>query len=420
MAILYADEQINPLGNSMKHPSVFGLVCAGGGAHGAYQVGVLKYIHEHFPSGEASPFQIFTGSSCGSLNTSFYAAQSFDARKSRLWLEELWMGFHVPVYHGNMVKNIALSLYKQWRKQIPDRDYRSPWSLLDPTPMRNVIREGFLRNNLIKSLTLGTTEGFAVATTELLSGRACWFIEGKRANSWNLFHSLSIVDSISNNHVAASCSVPIFLPPVKIGDRYYLDGSISLGHPLSAAISMGATRIISIATQKKDHRALPEYRENFKPRITNVIRLLLNRLSYDAAFDEAAQLDMLNRFYHSLSKKNRHFNDNVQRIPLFHEEALPKHYQPVEVYLFQPSKRIDYTSVTSENPSNPFASQKKTSRFMFHEKFIRELINLGYADAKAQHDDLDHFFHPKKEEGRLRSLIRTLIPKDDLSYPEAG
>ena len=89
---------------------IHGLVCAGGGAHGAYQVGVLKYIHEHFSRENRSPFQVFTGSSCGSLNTSFYAAESFDAYHSRLWLEELWLGFHVPAYHGNVLKNNWYSL----------------------------------------------------------------------------------------------------------------------------------------------------------------------------------------------------------------------------------------------------------------------------------------------------------------------
>ena len=88
---------------------VYGLVCAGGGAHGAYQVGVLKYIHEHFCDGEASPFRVFSGTSAGSLNTSFFAAQSFDARSSRLWMEEMWLDFHVPAYHGNVVKNSILA-----------------------------------------------------------------------------------------------------------------------------------------------------------------------------------------------------------------------------------------------------------------------------------------------------------------------
>ena len=74
-----------------RQEQVYGLVCAGGGAHGAYQAGVLKYIHEKFSNGNQSPFRVFAGTSCGSLNTSFFACHSADAYAGRLWLEELWM-----------------------------------------------------------------------------------------------------------------------------------------------------------------------------------------------------------------------------------------------------------------------------------------------------------------------------------------
>lgn len=375
----------------MSDKQVFGLVCAGGGAHGAYQVGVLKYIHEHFTIGECSPFQIFTGTSCGALNTSFYAAQSYDARQSRLWLEDLWLHFHVPAYHANLFKIAIASLFK--KGGLKPLKQRSSWSLLDPSPMQKVIRKGFKRNNLEKSFQKETTLGLGIATTELLTGRSVWFVEGKAASEWNLFHSMGVRDTIAMPHVAASCSVPIFLPPVKIGERYYLDGSISLDRPLSAAISMGATRILNISTQKRQPPELPSYRPHFKPRITHVIRMLLNRLTYDAASDEAAQIETLNRFYEALRWKEKRRHTHVEHIPLFHEEALPAHYQPIEVYLFEPSKRIDYLSVITE--ANSWRNPRRTTRFMFHEKFIRKLIQWGYHDAASKHDELENFFHPE-------------------------
>ncbi|MCM8775681.1 MAG: patatin-like phospholipase family protein [Candidatus Omnitrophica bacterium] len=376
----------------MKDRTIFGLVCAGGGAHGAYQVGVLKYIHEYFSVNEASPFQVFTGTSCGALNTSFYATQSHNAHASRLWLEELWMEFHVPAYHGNMFKIALQTLYSEWRK--PPEDRRTMWSILDPTPMMDIIKKGFLREHLEHALSVETTLGIAISATELVSGQSVWFLEGRTAKPWNLFHSTAIVDRIGVPHIAASCSVPIFLPPVKVGARYYLDGSISLERPFSAAISMGATRILSISTQKQQPLDLPIYEAHFKPRLKTVIRMLLNRLSYDTASDEAIQIQTLNRFYQALAHKNDSSDPDVPPVALFHEDALPNHYRPVEIYLFQPSKRIGYTSVISENGRTPSVRSKAT-RFMFHEKFIRELINLGYQDASSKHEELEAFFNPE-------------------------
>jgi NTE family protein len=47
-------------------------------------------------------------------------------------------------------------------------------------------------------------------------------------------------------HLHATCSIPLFLPPVRIGDRRYLDGGFFEKLPLWGAVEMGATRIIAI------------------------------------------------------------------------------------------------------------------------------------------------------------------------------
>lgn len=387
----------------MKDKSLFGLVCAGGGAHGAYQVGVLKYIHEKFCEGSRSPFQIFAGTSCGALNTTFYAAQSFDAFHSRFLLEELWLNFHVPAYHGSLFKNALASLYKKWKKHHGQKN--AVWSLLDPKPMQEIVVKGFRRENLEQALKQGSTRGVALAATELLSGQTCWFQEGPAAAAWSLFHSVGILDRITHAHLAASCSVPIFLPPVKIGSHYFLDGSVNLDRPLSAAIHMGATRVLSISTEKPFPDALPHYPTHFQPRLSDAIRLILNRLSHDAARDEAAEIERFNRFYRALSRQGRHLKGEAESpsLSLFHEESLPSHYRPAEIYLLFPSRRIRQGSrlyepskedtVSSGNPPH------RRTRFMFHKKFVREMIDLGYHDAKSQHEKLKKFFctsTPKK------------------------
>ena len=373
----------------MKHTkkTLFALVCTGGGAHGAYQVGVLKYIHEHFCDGEKSPFQIFAGSSCGSLNTTFYAAQSYEAHTSRLRLEKLWLSFHVPAYHGNILKNTLLSLYKEWRKDPMDRP--TFWSMLNPKPMRDILDQGFERKNLERAFREGTTQGVALVATELISGRACWFEEGPAASAWNFFHSIGMIDKITTAHLAASCSVPIFLPPVKIGERYYLDGSINLDRPLSAALHMGATRVLSIATEQPFPSDLPSYPSSFQPRLSHTIRLLLNRLSHDAVREETLELKMFNRFYHLLarkkSQKSRLTSDS------FVEEARAFHYRPVEICLLFPSHRIR-DMAPEMSGANLKTNRRTKTRFMFHEKFIRELIDLGYQDAGSRHEELKTFF----------------------------
>ncbi len=368
-----------------KKKPVLGLVCVGGGAHGAYQVGVLKYVHEHFSRGEASPFQIFTGCSCGSLNTSFFASHSNEAKQARLELEDLWINFHIKGYHGNKLKS-ALALFL--RQMKTPRAMRLPaWSLLDPVPMEKVIEKGFKREGLDEAMRLKTTLALGVIATELISGRACWFVEGPNALDWNLFHSIGKIDRITMAHIAASCSVPIFLPPVQVGERWFSDGSVSIKRPLSAAIDMGAQRILSIGTDKPYPDELPTYSSNFKPKISNVLRMLMNRLSYDAAADEATQIEVFNQFHHDLSRKALKIAKSLESLPLFHEEAMPSHYKPVEIYQIHPSKRIKTISIDADYGKGEFVKHKST-RFRFHKTFIRNLIEMGYEDAKHRHDDL--------------------------------
>jgi NTE family protein len=51
---------------------------------------------------------------------------------------------------------------------------------------------------------------------------------------------------ITWRHLAASCSIPLLLPPQRIDGRLYVDGGILNALPLWAAREMGASRVIAI------------------------------------------------------------------------------------------------------------------------------------------------------------------------------
>jgi len=48
-------------------------------------------------------------------------------------------------------------------------------------------------------------------------------------------------------HLAASCSIPLWFPSVRIGGRRYVDGGLRAALPLWAAEEMGATRAIAVS-----------------------------------------------------------------------------------------------------------------------------------------------------------------------------
>ncbi|MFN2333291.1 MAG: patatin-like phospholipase family protein, partial [Wenzhouxiangellaceae bacterium] len=65
------------------------LMLPGGGARGAYQVGVLKALAEYLP-GPATPFPIIAGTSAGAINAAVMASHAGDFAHGVSRLEKFW------------------------------------------------------------------------------------------------------------------------------------------------------------------------------------------------------------------------------------------------------------------------------------------------------------------------------------------
>ena len=68
------------------------LVLAGGGARGAYEVGVLSYLYNELAQkqGVRVGFDIFAGTSVGAINVSYLAATADRQIEGAASLEEFW------------------------------------------------------------------------------------------------------------------------------------------------------------------------------------------------------------------------------------------------------------------------------------------------------------------------------------------
>ncbi|MEO8096509.1 MAG: patatin-like phospholipase family protein [Acidobacteriota bacterium] len=53
-------------------------------------------------------------------------------------------------------------------------------------------------------------------------------------------------DQITWQHLAASCAVPLVLPQVRIGGRWYSDGGLLNPLPVWAAVELGATEVLAL------------------------------------------------------------------------------------------------------------------------------------------------------------------------------
>lgn len=356
----------------MADSPITALVCTGGGAIGAYQVGVLKYIHEHFCEDQRSPFQLFSGISCGAISAGFLACHSHRARDAQEQLEQLWRKFHVPEYQRTTTRTIVRSLLRSRRRP----------SLLDPKPMQQIIAEGFSREGLKAAFAAGTTLGVGVAATEVVSGYGVWFMDGPRAREWDRFHSVGKREPFYASHIEASCSIPFFLPPVQLGDHYYVDGGVRINRPFSAAIAMGASRLLCIRTGIDEKHALPTYRRGFRPGLGTLANLLVKSITDDFALSEREQINVLNRLHAEVVGQG--YEAQRRDNAIFERGFDVRDYQPIEVGVITPS--IKPSRLYERFCARQKASSKGRWRhlFWFDSGFIGELIGLGYADAERQ------------------------------------
>jgi len=173
------------------------LVLSAGGMFGAYQAGAYNVIADL-----VTPDMV-VGASVGALNGWMAASGCKPDRLIERWRDPATAG--------------ALKMFPTVR--YTDLGHKG-W--FDPAPLRAQAEE--LWNRYEPRIPFG------LVVTEL-----------PRLRTRLVMHP-----NVRAEHLHATCSIPLFLPPVEINGRHYLDGGIFDKLPIGAAIEMGATRIIAI------------------------------------------------------------------------------------------------------------------------------------------------------------------------------
>lgn len=60
-------------------------------------------------------------------------------------------------------------------------------------------------------------------------------------------------DESNENTLLASCALPVFFKPVKVGKHYYLDGGLSDSIPYLHALEKGCDRVVVVLTRQRDY-----------------------------------------------------------------------------------------------------------------------------------------------------------------------
>ena len=229
-------------------PSRLALILPGGGARGAFQVGVLKALAELLPKNSANPFPVISGTSAGAVNSVVLASKARHFRSAIAELEKVWGHFRCHhVYKTDHLTMLKSSLH--WLSSIVLGGWLvgSPKALLDNAPLRELLERNVDFPNIQQAIDNGCLDAVAVTTAGYGSARSKTFFEGAAHHQdWERTRRLGKRIELTLDHVMASIAVPMVFPPQQIGNEYYGDGAMRQATPLSPAVHLGADRILVI------------------------------------------------------------------------------------------------------------------------------------------------------------------------------
>jgi NTE family protein len=232
---------------------VLGLVLSGGGARGAYEAGALRFLYDTLGPrlGRAFAPDVICGTSIGALTGAWVAARGRDG---------------------------AVQLARAWQEMEPEHVYRLSWwdawtlgkgafwretplgagqAFFDPRPLYQQVCGTLPWAELHARLDSGALRAFVVATTEVMTGRCVQFADGRGIDPRQTPTTRLVPARVGAEHCLASAALPLWFPSVRVGDRYYVDGSLRQNTPLLPAIALGAHRIVMVGVKRGVNQDVP-------------------------------------------------------------------------------------------------------------------------------------------------------------------
>lgn len=402
------------------------IVLSGGGARGAYEAGVLRFILDELPRRrKIDPhFDIICGTSVGAIHAAFVAATASERGEHGPRLVEIWEGLHADEifkFSARDLLSLPASFFNLRRVARQLREGRRPdrlFGLLDTAPLEKLVMESIPWPGIRENIASGRVEALCIAATQLATSRAIVFCEKNERthpSGWLADDSIRVQRTrIQPVHALASAAIPLLFPSVRVGSRYYADGGLRLNTPLAPAVRLGADRILVIGLNHVREGQTPEYLAQQRTAgFGNPLFLfgkVLNALMLSPVDADLARVRLIN---HIIEHGTSAFgSDFLERLNETSVHAGGRNLKYIQDMVIRPSEDLGLMAgrLLAEDrdqfrlnaflklfikASDEHAVDKEAdllSYLLFDTAFTTPLADLGYADAAAREDELTEFF----------------------------
>jgi NTE family protein len=399
---------------SSRGDGALALVLSGGGARGAYELGVLRHVLGVIVpqlGAEAIP-RILSGTSVGAINACCLAALAGAPGMGIEIIAERWQQLRL----GDIFKLGWGDLTGMVRWVIGSPKPGGPESLLDAGPLADLVRNLLPWRALHQNVQSGLLRGVTVSATDVESGHTVVFVESEQPTPKQTDPSMEWLSTrLTVRHALASAAIPIVFPTVKVAGRVYSDGGLRQNTPLAPALRLGASRVMVISPKAAhERREAPRQGSAEQQDLSRPLFLfgkLLDALLLDRVESDLHNLHRVNQALTTLSLGSEGFvlPQEIASAMVQAGGAL----RPVGDILLRPSvdlgrlaadvlmrpvvrarlsgpagfflRRLGESAAEENGPSDVL------SYLFFDGEYAHELMAQGVRDARAQEEEIARF-----------------------------